>query len=97
MNGPRLKGFLGLSVRAGQAVFGTDTCERLLLSGQGGILLMDAGASENSRKKCRELCERTGTAFALVPAGMITEATGRDNRVMALRKGTFSEQVTGCL
>ena len=97
MNEQRLKGLLGLSVRAGQAVFGTDTCRRLMAGGQCGILLLDGDAAENTREKAREACERAGTPMAVLPAGMIPAATGRDNMVMALRKGAFAEQVTGCL
>ena len=97
MNEQRLKGLLGLSVRAGQAVFGEDSCRRLLAGGQGGILLLDEAASENTRKKSRELCERTETPLALLPEGMIPAATGRDNMAMALRKGAFADQVTSCL
>lgn len=97
MNETRLKGILGLSVRAGQAVFGEDTCRRLLSSGKGAVLLLDADASENTRKKYRELCGRTGTQMAVLPAGLIETATGKDNTAMALKQGAFAEQVKSCL
>lgn len=97
MNEQKLKGILGLSVRAGQAVFGEDTCRRLLSSGKGAVLLLDGDASENTRKKYSELCERTGMVLAVLPAGLIEAATGKDNRAMALKKGTFAEQVESCL
>ena len=93
MNGQKLKGILGLAVRAGQACFGEDTCRRMISSGAGSVLLLDGEASENTRKKYRELCERTGTEMILLPPGMIPEATGRSNMAMALAKGAFAEQV----
>ena len=97
MNEQSLKGILGLSVRAGQAAFGEDTCRRLLLSGKGGLLLLDGDASGNTRKRIGELCGRTETALAILPAGMICAATGRDNMVMALKKGAFAERAQAVL
>ena len=97
MNETRLKGILGLSVRAGQAVFGEDTCRRLLSAGKGAVLLLDGDASENTRKKYRELCGRTGIPIAILPAGLIEAATGKDNTAMALKEGAFAEQVKSCL
>ena len=41
MDEKRLRGLMGLSVRAGQAVFGEDGCLRLLRSDGCGVLLMD--------------------------------------------------------
>lgn len=93
MNEQKLKGILGLSVRARQACFGEDACRRMISSGPGSILLLDGEASENTRKKYRELCDRTGTELILLPPGMIPEATGRSNMAMALSKGAFAEQV----
>lgn len=97
MNEQKLKGMLGLAVRAGQASFGEDTCRRLLSAGKGAVLLLDEEASGNTRKRYRELCERTGTPMAILPAGMIGNATGKDHMAMALKEGAFAEQVKGCL
>ena len=32
----------------------------------------------------------------ILPRGLMAEATGRDNRVAALRKGAFAEQMAAC-
>ena len=50
MNEQRLKGLMGLCVRAGQAVFGEDGCRKSVAGGQCGILLMDGGISDSSYK-----------------------------------------------
>jgi len=97
VNEQKLKGILGLSVRAGQAVFGEDTCTRLIGSGRCAVLLLDGGASENTRGRYAALCERNGTDFVILPPGLIGTATGRDNMAMALRGGAFAEQLIGCL
>ena len=41
MDERRMKGLMGLCVRAGQAVFGEDGCRRAVMNGQCGLLLAD--------------------------------------------------------
>ena len=97
MDERRMKGLMGLCVRAGQAVFGEDGCRKALLNGKFGILLADGDISENSRKRYEEICRRTGTRMELLPSGMLEEATGRPGAAMAVKAGSFSEQMISCL
>ena len=43
MDEKRLRGLMGLCVRAGQAVFGEDGCRKAISTGECGILLTDSG------------------------------------------------------
>ncbi len=97
MNEQRAKGMLGLAVRAREACFGDDTCSRLIESGKCGMILLDGETGVNTRKKYQELCERTGVPLAVLPQGLMEEATGRTNKVAALREGAFAEQMKACL
>ena len=97
MNEKRLKGILGLSVRAGQAVFGEEGCRKALQSQVGGVLLLDGDASGNTRKRYEALCGRTDHRMALLPAGLLAEATGKPGAAMFVKEGSFSSQVIGCL
>ena len=97
MDERRLKGILGLSVRARQTAFGGDACRKALESGQYGILLLDEQISDNTRLKYQALCGRTGSRLIILPAGLLETATGRENMAMAVRRGNFSEQVESCL
>ncbi len=97
MDEKRMKGLMGLCVRAGQAVFGEEGCRRSITGGQCGILLTDSGISQNSRKRYEELCERTGTLMAVLPEGLLGEATGKPGAAMAVKQGSFSEQMIRCL
>ena len=97
MDERRIKGLMGLCVRAGQAVFGEDGCRRAVANGQCGILLADGDISENSRKRYEELCERTGTRMEMLPSGLLAEATGKPGAAMAVKTGSFSEQMISCL
>ena len=97
MNDTELKGIMGLCVRAGQAVFGEEGCRKSVTGGQCGVLLLDGGISENSRKRYEDLCEYTGTRMAILPAGLLEEATGKPGAAMAVKQGSFSEQMISCL
>ena len=85
MNEQRLKGLMGLCVRAGQAVFGEDACRKTITAGQCGILLADGDMSRNTRERYERVCEVTGTEMAVLPAGLLEEATGRPGAAMAVK------------
>ena len=88
---------LGLAVRTREACFGNEACRKMAESGKCGVVLLDEETGPNTREKYREICGRYGIALVILPQGLIGEATGKTNRVMALRKGAFAEQVTACL
>ena len=93
MNEQKLAGMLGLTIRAGQASAGMDACRILIRSGECGVLLIDSGTADNTRKKAEEMCERTGTPRRILPEGLIEAATGKSNMILGLRKGSFAEQI----
>ena len=93
MNEQKMKGMIGLAMRARQAAAGTDACRILIRSGKCGAVLLDGAAGANTRKKAEELCERSGTPLRILPEGMIEAATGRSNMTLGLQKGSFAEQI----
>ena len=93
MNEQKLKGMIGLAVRARQASAGADACRMLIRSGECGVLLIDGGTADNTREKAEEICERTGTWKRILPEGLIEAATGKNNRILGIRKGSFAEQI----
>ncbi len=97
MDEKRLKGYMGLSVRAGQAVFGEDGCMKTIREGGCGILLMDAEISEKSGKRYREACEKEGVRIGVIPEGWLNEATGKPGMAMAVRAGTLADMIFSCL
>ena len=97
MNEQRLKGLMGLCVRAGQAVFGEDACRKAITAGQCGILLADGDMSRNTRERYERVCEVTGTEMAVLPVGLLEEATGRPGAAMAVKAGSFAEQISCCM
>ena len=93
MNDQKLKGLIGLAVRARQAVLGMDACRILINSGKCGVLLIDEGAGLSTRKKAEALCIKSGTPMKTLTAGFIEEATGKSNTVIGLYKKVFSDEI----
>ena len=93
----RVRGLMGLCVRARQAVFGEDGCMKSIRSGQCGALLLDAGASAATREKYRGVCGRAGVAVVELPEGLLWEATGRPGVAMAVQAGGLAQQLIGLM
>ena len=86
-----MTGMLGLAARARQTAAGMDACRIMIRSGKCGVLLLDADAGPNTRKKAEELCRQTGTPLMLLPAGLIEKATGKSNMIVSVLEGPFTE------
>ena len=93
MNEQKLKGLVGLAVRAGQAASGMDASRILIRSGKCGVLLLDSAAGANTRKKAEDLCRSTGTPLTVLPENLIEAATGKSNMMVAVSKGSFAEEI----
>ena len=97
MNENRLKGLMGLCVRAGQAVFGEESCLKAVRSGQAALMLMDESISESAAEKAEHLCGREGIPARRLPEGLLGDATGKPGTTMAVRPGGFAAQMISCL
>ena len=97
MNEERLKGLMGLCVRAGQSIFGEESCLKAIRSGQAALLILDGSISEKSAEKLERACERETIPRTRLSAGLLEQATGKSGMAMAVRKGSFAEQMIRCL
>ncbi len=93
MNEARIRGLMGLSVRAGQAAFGEDGCLMRVRSGRCGALLVDGGASKRTREKYEGACLHANVPMLLLPEGLLEQATGRPGMAMAIAPGGLAEQL----
>ncbi len=89
----KLRGLMGLCVRARQAVFGEDGCMKTIRAGNCGALLLDSGASKATQDKYRGVCENANTPLELLPEGLLHEATGKPGMAMAVLKGGLANQI----
>ena len=89
----KLRGLMGLCVRARQAVFGEDGCMKTIRGGNCGVLLLDSDASQATQDKYRGVCANANTPMVELPEGLLHEATGKPGVAMAILKGGFANQV----
>ena len=89
----KLRGLMGLCVRARQATFGEDGCLKSIRGGGCAVLLLDSGASKATQDKYRGACENAGVQLALLPRGLLQDATGRPGVAMAVTPGGLAEQI----
>lgn len=97
MNERKLAGMIGLAVRARQAAAGMDACRIMIRAGKCGVLLADGETAPGTREKAEGMARQADIPFRVLPPGMILEATGRDNRVIAVSRGSFAEQIISML
>lgn len=97
MDENKLRGLMGLCVRAGQAVFGEDGCMKAIRQGQCAVLLMDGRASPATRDKYRWACFHAQTPLGELPEGLLHAATGKPGVAMAVQPGGLADQIQGIL
>ena len=74
---------LGLAMRAGQLTFGEDGVKKAIASGSAKLVLLDAGASENTKKKMRDSCAYYGVQLVETAADRLGYAVGKPGRMSA--------------
>ncbi|MGN0794906.1 MAG: L7Ae/L30e/S12e/Gadd45 family ribosomal protein [Aristaeellaceae bacterium] len=89
----RLRGLMGLCVRARQAVFGEDGCMKTIRAGNCGVLLLDEGASQATQEKYAGVCRHADTPIERLPEGLLHAATGKPGVAMAVLKGGLANQM----
>jgi len=93
LNEEKLRGLMGLCTRARQAVFGEEGCLKEIRSGKCGVLLLDGEISPAAERKYRGACAEAEVTVGKLPPGLLERATGRPGMAMAVRKGSFAEQM----
>ena len=91
----RLKGMIGLAIKAGRAVSGGFAVQGAVTRGKAKLVLVDGRASQNTIRQYETMCENNGVkCIVLKDAGVLEALTGRDNRtVMAIVDGGFAEAI----
>jgi len=98
MDEARALSLLGLAMRAGQVVSGDDMTEKVVRAGRAGLVLMDQGASANTKDKYESMCRFRGVSLMETGEESLGRAIGKPGRmVAAVLKGPFSEKVAALL
>ena len=90
----RVTAFLGLCMRAGRIISGQEACVDLIRSGECALTLMDAAASDNTRKRITDACHSHDVPLYEVSADGLGCAIGKKGRmVIALKPDGMSEKL----
>ena len=94
----RLAGYLGLAMRSGRMTLGGEQVLRQIRAGQAALVLIDASASENTRKKLTDACAYHRVPAATVPSGMLSDACGKPDRAAGcLKAGGLTDRISELL
>ena len=78
--------FLGLCMRAGRITSGQEACVDLARQEQAALVLMDAGVSENTRKRISDACRSHNVPLYELTEGALGHAIGKKGRMMVALK-----------
>ena len=78
--------FLGLCMRAGRIISGQEACVDLARQEAAALVLIDAGASENTRKRITDACHSHNVPLYEISEGELGRAIGKKGRMMAALK-----------
>lgn len=83
----KLEGMIGLCVKAGKAVFGSEMCEMRVRGGRLPLVIVAEDASENTKKRMQDKCSSFGVPLLFFgTVSSLAKATGK-GRVSALGIG----------
>jgi ribosomal protein L7Ae-like RNA K-turn-binding protein len=91
----RLKGMIGLAVKAGKAPSGSFAVEGAVHRGFARLVLIDGRASANTIRQTNAMCANRGVKCLLLEdTGVLEDLLGRDNRtVMAITDERFANAI----
>jgi len=90
----RVISFLGLCMRAGRIISGQEACVDLIRQSEAALVLMDASASDNTRKRLTDACHSHNAALYEVSAGTLGASIGKKGRmVIALKADGMAQKL----
>ena len=85
---------LGIAMRAGALTFGQDGVLKAISSGTARLVLLDSGASDNTKKKISDSCRYYGVELFETAQGRLGDAVGKPGRMSAaVAKGTLGDRL----
>ena len=93
----RMAGYIGLAVRAGQAVTGEGACVSAIRAGKAAVALLDSGASDNAVKRFSDTCAHHRVPLIKLPPEMLQGAVGKPGRMsLVIGPGGLAEKILEC-
>ena len=79
----KIRGLIGLCMRAGKIKTGTDIVEQTVKRGGAHLALVDAGTAPRGRKAIFDACAYADCPVAEVPEDLLGDAIGKPGRMAA--------------
>ncbi len=79
MQSREIYGLIGLSMRSGQAAYGTEACEKGIKTGRIKLLIIDKGASNNTKRYFYSMCAKNAIQIIETGGGSPGKCIGREN------------------
>ncbi|MBR4235211.1 MAG: ribosomal L7Ae/L30e/S12e/Gadd45 family protein [Clostridia bacterium] len=93
MHKDKLKGLIGLAMRAGKLACGQDAVRVSLKSHSAKLVLADEASSRGSLEKLEFECTRAGMSMIVLPEDLLSEASGKLCKAAAITDENFSKQI----
>ncbi len=94
----RIAGYIGLAVRAGQAVTGESACVTAIRARKAAVAILDSGASENAHKRFSDTCNHYQVPLVKLPPDLLEKAAGKPGRMaMVIAPGGIASKVLECM
>ena len=85
---------LGIARRAGVLTLGSDGVHAAIAAKEAGVVLLDSGASDNTKKKLKDACAFYGAALYETTPDRLGFAIGKPGRMCAaVAKGTLCDKL----
>ena len=85
---------LGIAMRAGALTLGEDGVKKTIASGKAAFVLVDDGASDNTKKLFSDACAYYGVPLMTAQAQRLGQAIGKPGRMSAaVAKGPLGEKL----
>jgi len=79
----RIEGLIGLCARARRLETGADACEKLTRSGRAKVVIVDSGASANTKKALSNACETMNVPLIEMEKDALGACIGKPGRMAA--------------
>lgn len=77
----KLRGAMGLAMKAGKCAAGDFACEKLIKGGEARLAALDTSASLNTKERYRGMCARAG--IPMIEIADMGDAIGKPGRMIA--------------
>ena len=90
MTDSKVYGLIGLARRARKLISGAFAVQKCILSGKARLVLLDAGASRNTKDDFIKLCSKQGVPLRALPAGELEKLLGDAKKCAAITDENFA-------